>query len=126
MKLDNPCLSTMKNFTRLIKYSKNPNNVRFEAILPIELRNRVSGKGGDTKKAGCIQEMSLAFACLKENDFVQTNCVKEIKDFIACGDMRRNNKFIRKQEFHNKTVSTGKKDLKPWEIDELLKRYPQL
>uniref|UniRef100_A0A8D9F0Y6 Coiled-coil-helix-coiled-coil-helix domain-containing protein 1 n=1 Tax=Cacopsylla melanoneura TaxID=428564 RepID=A0A8D9F0Y6_9HEMI len=125
MKLDNPCLSSMKNFTRLIKYSKSPNNVRFEAILPLELKNRVSGKGGDAKKAGCIQEMSLAFSCLKENDFVQTNCAKEIQNFIACGDKRRGDKFTRKQEFHNKTVTTGKKDLKAWEIDELLKKYPE-
>ncbi|KAI5704469.1 coiled-coil-helix-coiled-coil-helix domain-containing protein 1 [Diaphorina citri] len=126
MKLDNPCLSAMRNFRRLIKYSKDENRVKFDPILPLELKNRVSGKGGDSKKAGCIQEMSMAFSCLKANDFVQTNCAKEIKDFIACADLRRSNKYIKKQEFHKKEISIGDKDLKAWEIDALLKKYPRL
>lgn len=127
MKLDNPCLSgAMKNFTRLIKYSKKEERVKFDPILPLELKNRVSGKGGDAKKAGCVQEMTVAFSCLKANDFAQTNCAQEIKNFIECANNRRSEKFIKKQEFHNKTMSTGTKDLKAWEIDAMLRKYPQL
>ncbi|XP_036609519.1 coiled-coil-helix-coiled-coil-helix domain-containing protein 1-like [Trichosurus vulpecula] len=49
------------------------------------IRNNPVGAGRrEPLKATCITEMSLIMACWKQNEFSDTICSKEIKDFFDC------------------------------------------
>lgn len=56
---------------------QNVNNVPFKAVLPMKLRNHVSGKSDRQKLAPCIQELTVLFARLKEHEFNDELCAKE-------------------------------------------------
>lgn len=67
-------------FALLRKTARQPqdvNNVPFKAVLPMKLRNRVSGKSDRQKAAPCIHELTMLFAKLKEHEFNDELCAKE-------------------------------------------------
>lgn len=73
----------MRLFYALMKKIKarqpqNINKVPFKAILPLKIDNSVSGKSGRIKLAPCIQELTALFAKLKDHDFNETLCAKEV------------------------------------------------
>lgn len=70
----------MRLFFALLKNARQPQNVNivpFKAVLPMKLRNHVSGKSDRQKTAPCIQELTVLFAKLKEHEFNEELCVKE-------------------------------------------------
>lgn len=58
---------------------QNINKVPFKAVLPMEIRNHVSGKSDRQKQAPCIQELTVLFAKLKDHEFNDELCAKETK-----------------------------------------------
>ncbi len=79
--------------------------VPFQEILPLKLKDSVSGKGEKTsgnqiwfkkknfyvfyslKKitdVACLQDMAVMLACFKKHDFNQALCSKEISSFQSC------------------------------------------
>lgn len=70
----------MRLFFALLRNGRWPqdiNNVPFKAVLPMKLRNHVSGKSDRQKLAPCIQELTVFFARLKEHEFNDELCAKE-------------------------------------------------
>lgn len=64
----------------LMKKARQPQNVNivpFKAVLPMKIRNHVSGKSDRQKAAPCIQELTVLFAKLKEHEFNDELCAKE-------------------------------------------------
>lgn len=102
---------------------QNEKKVPFEEMLPLALRDRVSGKGGKTSDVACIQEMTVLFACLKANEFNETKCPNEIKNFNGCYKTYLDTNFQHKQERRKGGVSIGK-ELHARELNFYLKKYP--
>lgn len=117
-------LNTVLNFRDMRRYTKNPLEVKFEELLPLKLKNKVSGKGDRSKDRACVHEMSIMFACFKKNEFEQTQCSNEINKFQACANKHYADKFKRKQDLQEGNISLGKDDLTPREINYLLKKHP--
>lgn len=113
-----------KSFRDMRRYTKNPLEVRFEELLPLKLKDKVSGKGDRSKERACVHEMSVMFACLKKNEFEQTHCSDEINKFQACASRNFVDKYKRKQDILQGNISTGKDNLTPREINYLLKKFP--
>lgn len=116
----------MRILPTLLKNAREPQNVNkvpFDEMLPLKLRNFVSGKGGQQSDVACIQEMTILFSCLKNNDFNQTACAKEISTFKGCYKGFMDTKFATKQARAKGGVSTGKK-LHARELNVFLRGFP--
>uniref|UniRef100_A0A336KUB8 CSON014048 protein n=1 Tax=Culicoides sonorensis TaxID=179676 RepID=A0A336KUB8_CULSO len=109
--------------SRKARLPQNEKKVPFEMMLPLELRDRVSGKGGRTSEVGCVQEMTILFACLKTNEFNEGACAKEISNFNNCYKMHLDKEFQNKQERQKGGVSIGK-ELHSRELNVYLKKFP--
>lgn len=102
---------------------QNEKKVPFDQMLPLALRDRVSGKGGRTSNVACIQEMTVLFACLKNNEFNEVPCAKEISNFNGCYKTYLDVNFEHKQERRKGGVSIGK-DLHSRELNVYMKKFP--
>lgn len=117
-------LNSVLNFRDMRRYTKNPLEVKFEELLPLKLKNKVSGKGDRSKERACVHEMSIMFACFKKNEFDQSRCSSEIDKFQLCANNHYTEKFKRKQDVKEGKISVGKGNLTPREINYLLKKHP--
>ncbi|XP_063590846.1 small ribosomal subunit protein mS37-like [Penaeus indicus] len=97
----------------------------FQNILPISLRDHVSGKGNKQQNVACLQEMSVLFACLKANDFNQAMCPKEIQSFKGCHKNFLDTQKLKKVQEREGVLVPGEKDLSPKQLNQLLRKYPQ-
>lgn len=117
-------LSNVLYYRDMRRYTKNPLDVRFEELLPLKLKDKVSGKGDRSKERACVHEMSIMFACFKKNEFDQSRCSNEINMFQVCANKHHVDKFKRKQNIREGNISLGKDNLTPREINHLLKKHP--
>lgn len=117
-------LNNILNFRDMRRYTKNPLEVKFEELLPLKLKNKVSGKGDRSKDRACVHEMSIMFACFKKNEFDQSHCSNEIQKFELCANKYFVDKFKRKQDIKDGNISVGTTNLSPREINYLLKKFP--
>lgn len=117
-------LNNVLNFRDMRRYTKNPLEVKFEELLPLKLKNKVSGKGDRSKERVCVHEMSIMFACFKKNEFDESRCSSEINKFEACVNRSHADKFKRKQDLKEGNISLSKDNLSPREINYLLKKNP--
>lgn len=116
----------MRTCPSLLKNARLPQSeakVPFVEILPLKLRNFVSGKGSKTSNVACIQELSVLFACLKTNDFDQSRCAKEVSTLNGCYKTHLDTEFARKAERRRGEVSTGNK-LRARQLNVYLRQYP--
>lgn len=113
-----------KGFKDMRRYTKNPLKVQFEELLPLRLKDKVSGKGDRSKERVCVHEMSIMFACLKKNEFEQTRCSDEINKFEACATKSYVDKYKRKQDILQGNISMGSENLSPREVNLILKKFP--
>lgn len=98
--------------------------VPFQERLPLKLKNRVSGKGDNLSEVSCLYEMSLLFACFKENDFSQVLCSKEIASFQKCYTESTARKLERKEKEAKGILTPGDKKMSSRQINQLLKSFP--
>lgn len=98
--------------------------VPFQERLPLRLKDRVSGKGDNLKEVSCVYEMSLLFACFKQNDFNQALCSKEIENFQKCYKETTAKKFERKEKAAKGILTPGDKKMSAKQINQLLKAFP--
>lgn len=117
-------LNNILNFRDMRRYTKNPLEVQFEELLPLKLKDKVSGKGDRANVRACVYEMSIMFACLKKNEFDQPSCSSEIEKFELCSKKHFADKFKRKQDVREGNISVGNSNLTPREINYLLKKHP--
>ncbi|KAB0801595.1 hypothetical protein PPYR_03784 [Photinus pyralis] len=98
--------------------------VPFQEILPLKLRPFVSGKGDKTSNVCCLYEMSLVFGCLKENEFKESACGREIKSFQECFTNYNKQKYITKEREAKGILTPGEKRLPYRQLNKLLRMYP--
>ncbi|XP_066960593.1 small ribosomal subunit protein mS37 [Macrobrachium rosenbergii] len=97
----------------------------FTNILPISLRDHVSGKSDKQKNVACIQELSVMLACLKDNDFSDSRCFKEINALKSCNEKYMNSERLKKLQDRTSELTPYEKNLSHKHLNHLLKKYPQ-
>ncbi|XP_055837850.1 uncharacterized protein LOC129906202 [Episyrphus balteatus] len=97
--------------------------VPFKALLPLSIRNRVSGKSDSSSDVACLQEMAVLFACLKDNEFAEKLCPKEIATFEKCYKVHMDKKFEAKKTDSLGIVAPGK-DLNYKQLNKFMRFYP--
>ncbi|XP_063701536.1 small ribosomal subunit protein mS37 [Culicoides brevitarsis] len=102
---------------------QNVNRVPFAEVLPLKLRDRVSGKGSRVSDVACVQEMTTMFACLKANEFNEAACTKEIDALSGCYTAFLEKKSKSKEDSRKGGIRTGK-NLDPRELNRYLKKFP--
>lgn len=102
---------------------QNEAAVPFQEILPLKLKNSVSGKSDSQKEVACLQEMSVLFACLKTNDFVEATCAKEMGTFKKCYKVHIDKELAMKKS-KLKNVANPGKDLTYKQLNKFMKLYP--
>lgn len=112
------------SIARFRKLWVSPEEVKFQELLPLKLRNFVSGKREKTGEAVCIHELSILFACLKKNDYSQNVCSKEFDVFRKCYSTVLQNKTVMKAQDKKGDTSPGSKNLTHKQISSLLKKHP--
>ncbi|RZC32499.1 CHCH domain containing protein [Asbolus verrucosus] len=98
--------------------------VPFQAILPLQLKRKVSGKGDKTSDVCCIYEMSVLFACFKSNDFNQAPCAKEMEAFQKCYINHLESVKKKKEREAKGILTPGEKKLSHKQINILLEKFP--
>ncbi|KAM9068813.1 coiled-coil-helix-coiled-coil-helix domain-containing protein 1 [Sarcophilus harrisii] len=89
---------------------------------PLMLANQVGARRRDLGEATCILEMSLMMACWKQNEFSDTICAKEIKDFFDCASKAE---AERKQKAKQDLLGPSG-NLSPKQTNKLLGRFPNI
>lgn len=57
----------------------------FKAVLPLVLKNTISGKGSTAKVSyKCIESMNNMINCLKLSDYNEAHCSTEVTSFLDC------------------------------------------
>ena len=112
--------------TAILLKARSPqqeNAVPFQEILPLRLKNTVSGKSDSASDVQCLQEMAVLFACLKDNDFVESSCSKQIGNFQNCYKLHLDKSFAAKRNDNEGIVMPGKK-LNYKQLNKYMRRYP--
>ncbi|KAF7994155.1 hypothetical protein HCN44_011424 [Aphidius gifuensis] len=117
----------MRSSIVFLKYGRvpqNENKVPFKMMLPLALRDRVSGKGLHNKEQGCLYEISLLLNCLDQNGNEDKMCMKEAQNFQSCYKTFLKNKKFGKEQALKGTLTPNAKNLKYKQINQLLAKYP--
>uniref|UniRef100_L7M2I2 CHCH domain-containing protein n=1 Tax=Rhipicephalus pulchellus TaxID=72859 RepID=L7M2I2_RHIPC len=100
--------------------------VPFRQLLPMQLKDKVSGKRDRQKDVACLPEMMTLFSCLAEKNYDSNNCSKEVTAFQGCF-----NKFLKQNAQYKATGSLGiltpglkASQLTSQQANALLKKYP--
>lgn len=99
--------------------------VPFQEILPLKLKNKVSGKGDNTSEIYCLYEMSVLLACFKSNEYNQKVCSKEIENFQQCYNESVKTKQGKKEKEAKGILIPGEKKLSSKQVNTLLRKFPQ-
>ncbi|KAG7200011.1 hypothetical protein KM043_014432 [Ampulex compressa] len=100
--------------------------VPFKEMLPLKLRNFVSGKAQQTTKTTCLYEMGMLFACFQEKQFDNRNCTTEVKNFQNCYSKYLSDSKIEKAAQRSLVPIPGQKNLTHKQISYILHQYPTL
>lgn len=83
----------------------------------------VSGKVDSVERVPCLHELSILFATMKENDFDEKQCKKEIEALKKAHEIAEKEKKEEKLKNSGVTVNTGRK-LTSIQLNKYLKRFP--
>ncbi|PNF41603.1 hypothetical protein B7P43_G11114 [Cryptotermes secundus] len=72
----------------------------------------------------CLYEMSILFACFKNNDFNQALCSKEINNFQSCYKNYMSKKNKKKDQEQQGILVPGEKKLTSKQVNVLLRKFP--
>lgn len=85
---------------------------------------QVSGKMDSQKVPACLHELSVLFAALKDNEFNEKNCVKEIEALRKANIEALNKAREEKLRNTGDVTSTGYK-LSSTQLNKYFKKFPQ-
>ncbi|KAI0985405.1 hypothetical protein GJ496_003936 [Pomphorhynchus laevis] len=88
----------MKNYYRRMRISRpggvgarNPypesyslSQCQYKQVLPAKLRDFVAQRKASSNEFECLPHMTTLFACLKRNEFSESNCQEELQLFKNC------------------------------------------
>ncbi|KAL2714124.1 coiled-coil-helix-coiled-coil-helix domain-containing protein 1 [Vespula squamosa] len=98
--------------------------VPFKVLKPLELSNRVSQKGSDVSGKGCLPELTILLTCLREKEFDNFDCTKELKLFEQCNKkFAKLSKDIKSLQLQTMPVPNSKVHSSK-QISYLLNLYP--
>ncbi|CAG9766396.1 unnamed protein product [Ceutorhynchus assimilis] len=100
--------------------------VPYKYSVPLKLKQGVSNKGGKISEVCCIHEMSVMFSCLKDNEFQQQLCHKEVESFQKCYTSFLTDKNQRSEREMKGLLTPGEKRMTSKQLNVLLKKYPNL
>ncbi|XP_020299647.1 uncharacterized protein LOC109863660 isoform X2 [Pseudomyrmex gracilis] len=101
---------------------QNENKVPFNAVLPLQLKDRVSSKFRKTSDRGCLYEMTLLLTCLDENAYEDKLCLSKLKSLEACYE--RYNENIKRAKIETNVPVPNSKNLNSKQVTYLLRQYP--
>lgn len=116
----------MRLFTALLGNGRRPQTepLPYKEIMPMKLRMCVSGKGDKFKNPACLFEMSIVFACLKQNDFSEGACSSEISSFKKCFVENETEKRVKKADSLKGQLTPGQHKMGYKQINQILKKFP--
>lgn len=99
---------------------------KFREMLPMQLKDRVSGKTGRQNDVACLPEMMTLFSCLAEKSYDSLNCSKEVSAFERCYDAHRAKKAQYRATGSLGILTPGQKasELTSQQANTLLRKYP--
>lgn len=83
----------------------------------------VSGKVDKIDQVPCLHELSILFASMKDNEFDEKSCKKQIDALKKAHEIAENQKREDKLRNSGAVVSTGRK-LTSIQLNKYLKRFP--
>lgn len=114
---------TFFKYSDRIRYTTKEHEIQYKSELPLRLRNHISGKAIRSRGKNCIQEMYVMMACLKKQEFDQTDCGREVQAFRKCSDHLAAELAIKKKRAQS--VATSGHELTTKQMNEFLKKFPQ-
>ncbi|XP_055374534.1 coiled-coil-helix-coiled-coil-helix domain-containing protein 1 [Condylostylus longicornis] len=105
------------------RWPQDVKKVPFQEILPLRLKNRVSGKADSISEVECLQEMAILFACMKDNEFAEKYCQKEISNFQKCFKFHMDKNFQAKQQENLGIIVPGR-NLNYRQLNKYMRGYP--
>lgn len=113
-----------KNYRKTIaRKPQDINNVPYKEMLPIRLRNHLSGKSDRQEEVACLQEMISLFSKMKNNDFNEKLCLDEIGILKNSYNKYMIEKCERKAVADSGIVQPGR-DLTSKQLNKYFKLYP--
>ncbi|XP_017768519.1 PREDICTED: coiled-coil-helix-coiled-coil-helix domain-containing protein 1 [Nicrophorus vespilloides] len=118
----------MRTFAALLaaRGARKETSVPYQEILPLKLKQRVSGKGDNSSDVCCIQEMSLMLACFKLNEFDQSLCSKEVQNFSKCYQGHLQTKQKQKEMDEKGILRMGERNLSHKQLNKYLRKFPNI
>lgn len=105
---------------------QNENKVPFVALLPLGLKNSISGKENRGSQVACLEEMAVMFSCLKANEFNEALCPKEVGGFQKCYSMHRQAESEKRELEKKGLLVPGERKLAFRQVNQVLKDYPSV
>ncbi|XP_012175765.1 coiled-coil-helix-coiled-coil-helix domain-containing protein 1 isoform X2 [Bombus terrestris] len=106
--------------------AQNVNKVPFYEVMPLELKNRVSGGTVKTLEDKCLYEMTLLFGCWKKGDFEDGTCNNEVKNLYECYNKYMKSAAVNKELQRIEVPAPNAKNLTSKQITYLLRMYPTI
>lgn len=100
------------------------NKVEFQELLPLKLKNSVSGKNKKEESNACVQEIMNLLSCLKKTEYDQGPCSKELNSLSNCFKVHREDYQKELQIIRKGIIIPGSKNLNHRQIGVMLKRFP--
>ncbi|CAN7951790.1 unnamed protein product [Ixodes pacificus] len=100
--------------------------IKFRELLPMELKDKVSGKKGKSSDVACLPEMMTLFACLSEKNYDSNNCPQEASAFQSCYDrhLLKNAEYRQTGSLGILTPGLKASQLTSQQANTLLRKYP--
>lgn len=108
-------------------FTDKEHEVRFKTRKPLKVGDSVSVSATQSSKSHCIQEMFNMMACLKTNEFEQSECSKEIRLFNECNGSQLPVEFrmiSKKDQKKREDAQPGNKNLSTMQLNAFLKKFP--
>ncbi|XP_068970660.1 small ribosomal subunit protein mS37 isoform X1 [Bombus flavifrons] len=104
--------------------AQNVNKVQFNEVMPLKLKNKVTGGVMKTLEDKCLYEMTLVFSCWKENGFENGICDKEMKNLYVCYNKYMKNAAMNKELQKIEIPVANAKTLTSKQVTYFLRKYP--
>ncbi|KRX65008.1 60S ribosomal protein L39 [Trichinella britovi] len=101
-----------------------PKEWKFREILPLALKNCVSSKYDRVNPKICVYEMTVLLACLKKNEFDNSECSEEVKAFNECFEKERAAAQELKNSLKEGLLIPGSNRLSFSQVNQLMQQWP--
>ncbi|KRY85303.1 Vesicle transport through interaction with t-SNAREs -like protein 1A [Trichinella pseudospiralis] len=101
-----------------------PKEWKFREILPLALKNCVSSKSDRVQPKICVYEMTMLLACLKKNEFDNSECSEEMKAFNECFEKEKAAAIELRNSLKEGLLIPGSHKLSFSQVNQLMQQWP--